>query len=138
MATARASRVLCGTALRVADLDCMQTFNAGASTRGAAAAPLSTDVRLADVVAPVGHTQILARFDRAAESGCQGLSGAHTAVDRLAFAIARQDRPAGWVRLKAVRLHVDTTAHTWVHQRSPHVSDREGNRVELVCHDTRV
>ena len=56
MATARASRVLCGTALRVADLDCMQTVNAGASTRGAAAVPLSTCFRLADVVAPVGHT----------------------------------------------------------------------------------
>jgi hypothetical protein len=100
--------------------------------------PLSACFRLADAVALVRHTQVLARFERAAEPGYQGLGGARVTVDRLAFAIAREDRPAERVRLEAVRLHVDTTTHTWAHRPSPHVSDREGNRVALVCHDLRV
>ena len=100
VAATRAIRGLGEIALRVADLDRMQAFyQAVIGLELLRRFPQSAFFRVADGVA--GHTQILALFDRAAETGYQGLSSAHTTVDHLAVAIALEDYAAERARLEA-------------------------------------
>ncbi len=124
-------------ALRVRDLDAMQRFYADV---------IGLDLmkrfehaaffRIAPGV--LGHTQVLALFDRAAEPGYQAPRAAASTVDHLAFGIALTDFDAEKARLERLGLAVETAQHDWVHWRSLYVPDPEGNTVELVCFDPAV
>src|SRR5262249_26436245 len=85
-----------------------------------------------------GHTQVLALFDRSAQSGYSGLDPATTTVDHIAFEIERADFDTELKRLRDLGLAVETAEHGWVHWRSLYVNDPEGNTVELVCYDPTV
>jgi catechol 2,3-dioxygenase-like lactoylglutathione lyase family enzyme len=124
-------------ALRVEDLDRMQAFYEHIiGLQLLRRFPRSAFFRIADGVA--GHTQILALFDRADRPDYQGVSSAHTTVDHIAFGIALEDFVAERARLEGLGLRVDTAEHAWMHWRSLHVTDPEGNQVELVCYDSSV
>jgi catechol 2,3-dioxygenase len=85
-----------------------------------------------------GHTQILALFDRTADSDYTGLDATKSTVDHIAFAIALEDFAAEKARLEELGVSVRTSEHAWVHWRSLYVSDPEGNLVEFVSYDEAV
>jgi catechol 2,3-dioxygenase-like lactoylglutathione lyase family enzyme len=85
-----------------------------------------------------GHTQVLALFDRSADSNYTGLNSAKSTVDHLAFEISLGDYERERRRLTELGLTVTTAEHGWVHWRSLYVDDPEGNTVELVCYDPSV
>jgi hypothetical protein len=85
-----------------------------------------------------GHTQVLALFDRSADSDFAGLNPATTTVDHLAFEIDLADFERERKRLENLGLAVTTAEHGWVHWRSLYVDDPDGNSVELVCFDPNV
>src|SRR3712207_72074 len=128
MTATRAIRGLGEIALRVADLDRMQAFYEGViGLQLLRRFPPSAFFRIAGGVAR--RHQCLALVDRTADPGYQGLSSAHTTVDRLAFAIALEDFASEKARLAAAGLRVETAEHAWVHWRWLYVNDPEGSRV---------
>lgn len=82
-----------------------------------------------------GHTQVFVLFDRTATDGYTPIDPARTTVDHVALTIDSEDFDAALSDLRSAGLAVDTTYHEWVEWRSLYVTDPEGNRVELVCHD---
>ncbi len=130
-------RALGEIALRVDDLDGMQKFY-----EEVIGLPL---LKRFDKIAFLkiaegygGHTQVLALFDRSAETGYSGLSRPMTTMDHLAFEIDLADFEAEKNRLERLGLSVQTAEHAWVHWRSLYVTDPEGHSVELVCYDPSV
>lgn len=124
-------------ALRVTDLDQMQTFYT--QVVGLALLqrfPHAAFFKIADGYA--GHTQILALFDRQQEADYQGINAALTTIDHVAFTIALSDYQTEKARLEALGLTISTAEHSWVHWRSLYFTDPEGNRVEFVCYDPSV
>ncbi|SDM15497.1 Glyoxalase-like domain-containing protein [Halogranum gelatinilyticum] len=85
-----------------------------------------------------GHTQILALFDRSGEDDYTPPDAARTTVDHIAFGIPLDAFESEVDRLEGLGLDVWTTTHDWVQWRSLYVTDPEGNRVELVCHDPSI
>jgi catechol-2,3-dioxygenase len=137
MMSARPIRGLGEIALRVQDLGAMRAFyEQVVGLEFMRAFPHIVFFRIAEGVA--GHTQILALFDRSAETGYQGLSPERTTLDHLAFAITVQDFAAERARLEGLGLEITTAEHAWVQWRSLYVDDPEGNRVELVCYDAGI
>jgi len=124
-------------ALRVNDLDAMQKFY-----EEVIGLPLMTRVpncaffKIADGYG--GHTQVLALFDRSQSPNYRGPDAATSTIDHIAFEILLRDFEHEKKRLEALGLQVETAEHAWVHWRSLYVTDLEGNRVELVCHDGSV
>lgn len=135
--TTRVIRGLGEIALRVTNLDAMQSFYE--QTIGL---PLlkrfdhAAFFKIADGYG--GHPQVLALFDRSAEPDYAGLSPRMTTVDHIAFEIDLADFAAERQRLEQLGLSVETAEHGWVHWRSLYVRDPEGNQVELVCYDPSV
>ncbi len=124
-------------ALRVHDLDAMQRFYADViGLRLMQRFEKSAFFEIAGGYG--GHTQVIALFDRSAESDYRGLNTAMTTVDHIAFEIGREDFDAEKRRLEQLGLAVETAEHAWVHWRSLYVVDPEGNQVELVCYDETV
>lgn len=82
-----------------------------------------------------GHTQILALFDRTADSGYAGLNPAKTTVDHIAFAVRLEELEPKRLSLEQHGLQVDQSEHAWVKWRSLYINDPEGNRVEFVAYD---
>ncbi len=135
--TCRAIKGLGEIALRVQDLDGMQRFYADIiGLELIKRFPTAAFFKIADGYA--GHAQVVALFDRSAETGYQELNPATTTVDHFAFEIAREDFAAEKLRLEQLGLAVHTTEHAWVHWRSLYVVDPEGHEVELVCYDETV
>ena len=132
-----AVRGLGEVALRVNDLDTMQTFY-----QEVIGLPLMSRTphwaffKIGDGYG--GHTQVLALFDRSQTSGYRGINAATSTIDHIAFEIDLADLAGEKARLEALGLQVVTAEHAWVHWRSLYVTDPEGNEVELVCYDTRV
>ena len=85
-----------------------------------------------------GHTQVLALFDRSAESDYRAPDAASSTIDHIAFEISLADFAAELARLKSLGIKVETSEHAWVHWRSLYVTDPEGNQVEFVCYDETV
>lgn len=85
-----------------------------------------------------GHTQILALFDRSGSDDYTPPDAARSTVDHVAFGIPRDAYESERQRLQSHGLDVDTAVHEWVGWRSLYVTDPEGTRVELVCHDDRL
>ncbi|HJX98170.1 MAG TPA: VOC family protein [Chthoniobacterales bacterium] len=136
MAT-RKIKALGEIALRVSDLDAMQTFYQDViGLELLRRFPDAAFFKIADGYG--GHTQILALFDRSSQSGYAGLSAAQTTVDHLAFTIAREDFESERARLEALGCKLEFADHDWVHWRSLYVRDPEGNNVEFVCYDPSV
>jgi catechol-2,3-dioxygenase len=124
-------------ALRVQDLGAMRAFyEQVVGLECVRAFPHAVFFRIAEGVE--GHTQVLALFDRSAETGYQGLSRERTTLDHLAFAVSLDDFAAERARLEGLGLEMTTAEHAWVQWRSLYVDDPEGNRVELVCYDAGV
>jgi catechol 2,3-dioxygenase len=124
-------------ALRVADLDSMQTFYQNViGLELLRRFERAAFFRLAEGFG--GHTQVLALFDRSADPHYSGLNSATTTVDHLAFEIDLADFERERRRLSECGLMVTTAEHGWVHWRSLYVDDPEGNTVELVCYDPTV
>lgn len=124
-------------AFRVDDLDEMTAFYAdviGLPILGDF--ETSTFFEIGEGVA--GHTQILALFDRSGGDDYTPPDAARTTVDHIAFGIPLDAFEREVERLEAHGLDVDTTTHGWVQWRSLYVTDPEGNRVELVCHDPAI
>jgi catechol 2,3-dioxygenase len=137
MTTPRPIGALGEIALRVENLPAMEAFYENVvGLELMRRFPGMTFFRIADGYA--GHTQILALFDRTTSPDYQGIRPAHTTVDHLAFAIAREDFPRELARLDGLGIPVETTTHAWVQWRSLYITDPEGNRVELVCFDPGV
>lgn len=135
--TSRHIRGLGEIALRVENLDQMQHFYAEIiGLELMQRFPQSAFFRIAEGVA--GHTQILALFDRRAESGYSGLDPTRTTVDHIAFAIALEDFAPEKTRLEKLGQAVRTSEHAWVQWHSLYVDDPEGNTVELVCFDPSI
>ncbi len=124
-------------ALRVDDLDAMQTFY-----QEIIGLPLMNRTphwvffKIGDGYG--GHTQVLALFDRSQSSGYSGIDAATSTIDHIAFEIDLADFAGEKERLEALGFQVVTAEHAWVHWRSLYVVDPEGNEVELVCYDNRV
>lgn len=121
-------------ALRVGDLEAMQTFYedvVGLRLMRRFAHAVFFDI------APgfEGHTQILALFDRSGTPGYARPEASRTTLDHLAFTISRDDFDAEKQRLEGLGLEVEVRYHEWVSWRSLYVEDPEGNLVEWVCHD---
>jgi catechol 2,3-dioxygenase-like lactoylglutathione lyase family enzyme len=136
MAT-RKIKALGEIALRVSDLDAMQTFYQDViGLELLRRFPDAAFFKIADGYG--GHTQILALFDRSSQSGYAGLSAAQTTVDHLAFTIAREDFESERARLEGLGCKLEFADHDWVHWRSLYVRDPEGNNVEFVCYDPSV
>jgi catechol-2,3-dioxygenase len=130
----RAVRGLGAIALRVKNLDAMQSFY-----EDVIGLPLMTRFpnaaffKIADGYG--GHTQVLALFDRSKRPGyCEPDAGTST-IDHLAFEIPLADFAAEKKRLEELGIRVETAEHGWVHWRSLYATDPEGNQVELVCYD---
>lgn len=85
-----------------------------------------------------GHTQILALFDRSGNDGYTPPDADRTTVDHVAFGIPLDAYDDEKRRLESAGLDVETATHEWVQWRSLYVTDPEGNRVELVCHDPTI
>lgn len=135
--TARKIKALGEIALRVNDLDAMQTFYQDViGLELMRRFPDSVFFKIADGYG--GHTQILALFDRSTQSSYTGLSAAQTTIDHLAFTIAREDFDSERGRLEALGCNLTFADHDWVHWRSFYVHDPEGNNVEFVCYDPSV
>lgn len=83
-----------------------------------------------------GHTQILALFDRTANSERPEI--AKSTVDHIAFGIDLEDFESEKKRLEDLGLNVTTSEHEWVHWRSLYFPDPEGNLVEFVCYDATI
>ncbi|HXY36279.1 MAG TPA: VOC family protein [Planctomycetaceae bacterium] len=133
----RVIRGLGEIALRVSNLDAMQTFYQSViGLELLRRFERSAFFRLAEGFG--GHTQILALFDRSSDPGFQGLDATTTTVDHLAFEIDLADFDRERQRLAECGLAVRTAEHGWVHWRSLYVDDPEGNTVELVCYDPSV
>ena len=132
-----AVRGLGEVALRVNDLDTMQTFY-----QEVIGLPLMSRTpqwaffKIGDGYG--GHTQVLALFDRSQNPGYSGINAATSTIDHIAFEIDLADLAGEKARLEALGLQVVTVEHAWVHWRSLYITDPEGNEVELVCYDTRV
>jgi catechol-2,3-dioxygenase len=124
-------------ALRVKNLDAMQKFY-----EEVIPLPLMTRIpncaffKIADGYG--GHTQVLALFDRSNSPGYRGTTASTSTIDHIAFEIPLSDFENELKRLRALGLEVETAEHAWVHWRSLHVADPEGNQVELVCYEERV
>ena len=124
-------------ALRVADLDAMQRFyQEVVGLELLRRFDHAAFFRVADGYG--GHTQILALFDRSAQTGYLGLDAGRTTVDHLAFEIDLADYEAEKARLEGLGVRVTTAEHVWVRWRSLYVDDPEGNTVEPVCYDETV
>ena len=124
-------------ALRVDDLDAMQRFYQDViGLELLKRFDKAAFFKLADGYG--GHAQVLALFDRSAESDYAGLARAQTSVDHIAFEIDLQDFAAEKLRLERLGLAVRTAVHPWVHWRSLYVDDPQGHEVELVCYDESV
>ena len=124
-------------ALRVDDLDGMQrSYEEVIGLEVLRRSEKSVFFKLADGFG--GHTQVLALFDRSAQSGYSGLNAATTTLDHIAFEIDRADFDAERKRLEQMGVAVETAEHAWVHWRSLYITDPEGNTVELVCYDPTV
>ena len=98
--------------------------------------PNAAFFRIADGFA--GHTQVLALFDRAAESDYRGLSRQQTTVDHFAFEIALSNYAREKARLESLGIAIETAEHGWIQWRSLYFRDPEGNQVEFVCFDATV
>ena len=85
-----------------------------------------------------GHTQILALFDRAAESNYEPPTQARTTVDHIAFTVDLADFYSEKARLESAGLSTRTSIHNWVQWRSLYVQDPDGNLVEFVCYDPSI
>jgi catechol-2,3-dioxygenase len=124
-------------ALRVNNMDAMQKFY-----EEVIGLPLlnrdanSAFFKIAD--GNVGHTQVLALFDRSQNPGYRGTNAATTTIDHIAFEIALADFTDELKRFRGLGLQVETAEHAWMHWRSLYVTDPEGNQVELVCYDESV
>lgn len=119
-------------ALRVNDLDAMQTFYA--DVIGLELLRRFDGVaffRIGDGYA--GHTTVLALFARGVD-----VSAERTTIDHFAFTISLDEYDAELSRLRGLGLAVSTAEHGWVGWRSIYVADPEGNTVELVCFDPAV
>jgi catechol-2,3-dioxygenase len=124
-------------ALRVNNLDVMQKFYEDAIGLPLMARDSSCAFfRIAD--GSVGHTQVLALFDRSHNPDYRQPDAAASTIDHIAFEIALADFAGEKQRLEARGLRVKTAEHAWVHWRSLYVTDPEGNLVELVCFDPAV
>jgi catechol-2,3-dioxygenase len=124
-------------AFRVNNLDAMQQFyehviGLPLMTRF----PNSAFFKIADGY--VGHTQVLALFDRSQSPGYRRTDVATSTIDHIAFEIPLDDFAGERKRLETLGLQVETAEHAWVHWRSLYVTDPEGNQVELVCYDDSV
>jgi catechol 2,3-dioxygenase-like lactoylglutathione lyase family enzyme len=124
-------------ALRVRDLDAMQSFYENViGLELLRRFERAAFFRLTEGFG--GHTQVLALFDRSADSDFAGLNPATTTVDHLAFEIDLADFERERKRIEDLGLAVTTAEHGWVHWRSLYVDDPDGNSVELVCFDPSV
>jgi catechol 2,3-dioxygenase len=137
MAAQSAKMALGEIAFRVADLAKMQQFYEEViGLELMKRFPHTAFFKIAEGLA--GHTQILALFDRTADSDYTGLDATKSTVDHIAFDIALEDFAAEKARLEALGVSVRTSEHAWVHWRSLYVSDPEGNLVEFVSYDEAV
>ena len=85
-----------------------------------------------------GHIQVLALFDRSGSPGYRGTDAATSTIDHMAFEIRLADFAGELKRLRGLGLQVQTAEHAWMHWRSLHMTDPDGNQVELVCYDASV
>lgn len=137
MAAQSVKKALGEIAFRVADLAKMQQFYEEViGLELMKRFPHTAFFKIAEGLA--GHTQILALFDRTANSDYTGLDATKSTVDHIAFAIALEDFAGEKARLKELGVPVRTSEHAWVHWRSLYVNDPEGNLVEFVCYDEAV
>ena len=124
-------------ALRVLNLDSVQKFYEEViGLTLLRRFPKSAFFKIADGYG--GHSQVLALFDRSAESDYRAPDAPSSTIDHIAFEISLSDFAGELERLRSLGLEVETTEHAWVHWRSLYVSDPEGNRVELVCYDEAI
>lgn len=124
-------------ALRVHNLDAMQHFYE--ETIGLELLKRFEQAAFFKIAAGFGgHTQVLALFDRSADTGYRPPNAATSTADHMAFEISRDDFDGEKRRLEQLGLAVEITEHAWVHWRSMYVRDPEGNQVELVCYDQTV
>jgi len=134
---APAIRALGEIALRVLDLEQMQTFYQDVvGLTLMKRFPRAAFFRVADGYG--GHTQILALFDRSTDEWRSEPDAKRSTVDHIAFTIDLADFAAERDRLNRAGLDVETRPHPWVHWRSLYFPDPEGNLVEFVCYDEAV
>lgn len=132
----RAIKSLGEIALRVADLDQMQSFYENVVGLNLMQRfPTSAFFRIAEGVG--GHTQVFALFDRSSEGGSEP-DAETTTVDHIAFSVLLEDFYAEKNRVEQLGIPTRTAEHEWVHWRSFYVNDPEGNVVEWVCYDPDV
>jgi catechol 2,3-dioxygenase-like lactoylglutathione lyase family enzyme len=86
-----------------------------------------------------GHTQNLALFDAAErsfiESKSPQLNQEETTLHHIALNVSLEDFDSEQTRLENLGIEVRVTIHEWLHVRSLHFSDPEGNLLEFVCYD---
>lgn len=82
-----------------------------------------------------GHPQVVALFDRSGSDGYVAPDVGRTTVDHVAFTVDRATFDAEAERLESLGYELAYAYHDWVEWRSLYLSDPDGNRVELVCHD---
>src|ERR1700693_3878523 len=112
--TTRKIKALGEIALRVNNLDAMQTFYQDViGLELMRRFPDSAFFKIADGYG--GHTQILALFDRSSQSGYPDLSAAKTTVNPLTFTTARKDCESERPRLEALGCKLTFANHDWVH-----------------------
>src|ERR1700693_1843825 len=118
--TTRKIKALGEIALRVNDLDAMQTFYQDViGLELMRRFPDSAFFKIADGYG--GHTQILALFDRSSQSGYTGLSAAQKTAAPLPSPTAREDFEPEPARLEALGCKLTFANHDWVHWRSLYV-----------------
>ena len=132
-------------ALRVNDLEKMQRFyQEVVGLEVMKRFPTAVFFRIAEGYG--GHPQVLALFDRAAESGGpqihsttpHGVSHQRSTLDHLAFEIDLSAYASEKSRLEKLGVEVDTRVFAWTSWRSLFFSDPEHNTVELVCYDASI
>lgn len=130
----RAIRALGEVALRVKDLDRMQSFyERTVGLELMKRFPKSAFFRVAQGVG--GHTQVFVLFDRSGDPESNGITAKATTLHHVAFTVLLKDFEAEKNRLAALGVPMFTDEHEWVHWRSFYVNDPEGNLVEWVCYD---
>ena len=130
-------RALGEIALRVSDLNKMQEFyETIVGLELLRRFPDSAFFRITEGLA--GHIQILALFDRKAQSGYSGISSQHSTIDHIAFSMSLENFRQEEARLLGLGLKLKFAEHEWTQWRSLYFQDPEGTTVEFVCYDEAV